>query len=99
MAVGSTRIDTQFAILAQEQLQSRGFPERDAEDLARTMMDGTQFQSNKRLFGDPNNPSPSEYKLRIPKLESETSHGSNQHLELKFSRYDAVKTFSLEVNI
>lgn len=88
MVVGSTRIDTEFAILAQEHLQSHGLSKRDAEDLASTMMDGEEFQNNKRSFGDPDSPSPSEYKLRIPELD----------LELNFSRNDAANTFRFEVN-
>lgn len=100
MAVGSTEIDTQFANLAQVRLQSHGFSKKDAEDLARTMMDGEEFQSNKCLFGDPDSPSPREYQLRIPELESETSRSSsrNQNRELIISRYDAANTFGFDVN-
>ena len=100
MAIGSTEIDTQFAILAQERLQSHGFSNRDAEDLARTMMDGEEFQSNKCLFGDPDSPSPREYELKIPELELETSRSSsrNQPRELKISWYDVANTFSFEVH-
>ncbi|MCJ1345924.1 hypothetical protein MMC31_004134 [Peltigera leucophlebia] len=87
VAVGSTEIDTQFANLAQEGLQSHGFSKKDAEDLARIMMNGEEFQSNKCLFGDPDSPSPREYELKIPELGSETSRSSsrNQHRELRIS--------------
>lgn len=100
MAIGSTEIDSQFANLAEERLQSHGFSKEDAEDLARTMMDSEEFQSNKCLFGDPDSPSPREYELRIPELTSETSRSSsrNPHRELRISRYDAAKTLGFEFN-
>lgn len=94
MAVGSTEIDTEFANLAQEQLQSHGFSKKDAEDLARIMMDGEEFQSNKCLFGDPDSLNPREYELKIPELGLETSHRSsrNRHRELRISWYIAANT-------
>lgn len=94
MAVGSTEIDSQFANLAHERLQSQGFSKKDAEDLARIMMDGEEFQSNKCLFGDPDSPTPREYDLSIPELGSETYHRSsrNRHRELRISWYEAGNT-------
>lgn len=94
VTVGSTEIDRQFSDLAQQRLQSHGFSKNEAEDLAGTMMDGEEFQSNKCLFGDPNSHDPIEYELRIPELESQTSRRSsrNQHRELRISRYEAANS-------